>query len=167
MIGCLNINEGNLPVRYLGVPLISKKLVASDCSSLLEKISGRINSWLSKHLSFTGRLQLLSSILYSIQVYWMSIFILPKRVIRIIEQKFNRFLWNGNEFSSAKAKVAWDALCMPKGEGGLGLRKLVDWNEAAILRHLWYLFNRSGSLWVAWVHTNLIKGRNFWLLKIP
>lgn len=47
------------------------------------------------------------------------------------------------------------------------MRKLVDWNKAALLRHIWSLFARSGSLWVAWVHSNLIKGRSFWLLKVP
>lgn len=44
LLECLNLFEGNLPMRYLGVPLISKKLAASDCASLLEKISKRINS---------------------------------------------------------------------------------------------------------------------------
>jgi hypothetical protein len=121
----LNMIESNLPMRYLGVPLISKKLAASDCASLLEKISRRINSWLSKYLSFAGRLQLLSSRLYSIHVYWTSIFILQKKVIRVIVQKFNRLLCNGNELSSAKAKVAWDVLCVPRVEGNLGFRKLV------------------------------------------
>jgi hypothetical protein len=37
---------------------------------------------------------LLNSILYNIQVYWTGIFILPKKIIKAIEQKFNMFLWN-------------------------------------------------------------------------
>lgn len=62
-----------LPVPYLGVPLISKKLAATDCAMLIEKITARIDSWLSKKLSCAGRLQFLSSMLYSIQVSWSSI----------------------------------------------------------------------------------------------
>jgi len=27
-------------------------------------------------------------------VYWTGIFILPKKIIKAIEQKFNMFLWN-------------------------------------------------------------------------
>jgi len=76
-------------------------------------------------------------------------------------------LWNGNELNSTKAKVALNTLCVQKDEGGLGLRKFVDWNKAAILRRMWALFARAGSLWVAWVNAELIKGRNFWLLKNP
>jgi hypothetical protein len=52
------------------------------------------------------------------------IFILPKRVIKNIEQKFNRFLWNENIAGGAKAKVSWTDICLPKKEGGLGLKRL-------------------------------------------
>jgi hypothetical protein len=48
----LQMKEGVLPVRYLGVPLISSRLSAEDCRMLLEKISRRIDSWTSKNLSF-------------------------------------------------------------------------------------------------------------------
>jgi hypothetical protein len=48
-----------------------------------------------------------------------------------MEQKFNRFLWNGNETCAAKAKVSWDLVCMLKREGGLGLKKLEVWNRGA------------------------------------
>jgi hypothetical protein len=81
----LMMKEGHLPVRYLRVLLIFSKLSSADCGALFSKISGLIDSWLSRNLSYTSRLQLLSSILYSLQVYWMGIFILPKRIIRAIE----------------------------------------------------------------------------------
>jgi DNA integrity scanning protein DisA with diadenylate cyclase activity len=84
--------EGKLPVRYLGVPLISNKLSSWDCEALLENISSRSNSWMAKHLSFAGRLQLLSSVLHIIQIYWLNISILPRKVIKAIDKKFNRFL---------------------------------------------------------------------------
>jgi hypothetical protein len=85
-------------------------------------------------------------------------------VIRSIKQKFNRFLWNGNEVCFAKEKVSWDLICVPKREGGLGLKRLEEWNRAVILKHIWNLFTKSGSLWVAWININLIKERCSWLL---
>jgi hypothetical protein len=36
-----------------------------------------------------------------------------------------------------KAKVAWDCISVPKCEGDLGIKKLVEWNQASILRHIW------------------------------
>jgi hypothetical protein len=106
----------------------------------------------------------LRSVLYSFQVCWSQIFILAKKVIRAVERKFNRFLWNG---STAKSKVSWDLICMPKKEGWLGFKKLEVWNRAVILKHIRKLFAKSGSLWVAWVEKNLIKRKCFWLLKMP
>jgi hypothetical protein len=51
---------------------ISKRLSASDCEVILEKISSKIDAWLFKKLSFAGRLQLLSSVLYSFQIFCSS-----------------------------------------------------------------------------------------------
>jgi len=41
----------------------------------------KARSWLNQHLSYVGRLQLLNSVLFSIQVYLSCLFILPKVVI--------------------------------------------------------------------------------------
>ena len=32
---------------------------------------------------------------------------------------------------------------------------------------IWSLFVQARSLWVAWVRTNLLKGKSFWIIKIP
>ncbi|XXG69149.1 hypothetical protein AAC387_Pa06g2087 [Persea americana] len=34
----LGVEEGSLPIKYLGIPLSSKKLTFSDCQPLLDKI---------------------------------------------------------------------------------------------------------------------------------
>jgi hypothetical protein len=56
-------------VRYLGVPLSTKRLSTVDCEALITKISSRIDSWLVRKLSFAGRLQLMSSVLLSLQLF--------------------------------------------------------------------------------------------------
>lgn len=84
-----------------------------------------------------------------------------------IEQKFSRLLWNDMDGSAAKAKVSWRMLCVPKQGGGLGIRKLEEWNHVAMMRHFWSLFVKACSLWVAWVKEILLKGRSFWQIKIP
>lgn len=38
-----------------------------------------------------------------------------------------------------------------KGVWGSRLKRLEDWNKASMLRHVWNLFAKAGSLWVAWV----------------
>jgi len=166
IIDLLGMNEGTLHVRYLGVPLIMKNLSAVDCECLINRVTARMDSWLSKHLSIDSRLQLISSILFSLQIFWTRIFILPKKVIRLLEQKFNIFLWNGKD-EKARAKVAWEKVCLPKREGGLGIKRLAVWNCVSILNHIWSLFSRSRSLWVASVQKNWLKGISFWEISIP
>ena len=56
ILNMTGLSLGSLPVKYLGVPLISSRLSHSDCQPLLDKIMARIQSWTSRSLSFAGRL---------------------------------------------------------------------------------------------------------------
>ncbi|GJR41737.1 putative RNA-directed DNA polymerase [Tanacetum coccineum] len=154
--------EGVLPVRYLGVPLISSRLLFRDCKILVEKLESRVNDWRNKFLSLAGRLQLIRSVLSSMHIYWASVFILPSRIVHDLEQLMRGFLWCQGEMKKGKAKVAWDSVCMPKHEGGLGIRRIEDFNIALMATHIWSIFTHRESLWVKWVHTYKLKGRSFW-----
>ncbi|GKV51281.1 hypothetical protein SLEP1_g57948 [Rubroshorea leprosula] len=89
-----------------------------------------MSSWASKHFSFAGRLQLISSVIQGITTFWCSTFILPKKVIKEVERLCAAFLWQSSTESTRGAKVNWLSLCHPKQEGGLGLRSLMHWNVA-------------------------------------
>lgn len=52
-------------------------------------------------------------------------------------------------------------------KGGLGLKRVEDWNKVVTMKHIWNLFTQDGSLWVASVHEILLKGRSFWVEKTP
>lgn len=65
----LHFNMGKLPMRYLGVPLISGRLSCADCSSILESIKNRLAGWKTQPLSYAGRLTLIKSILQGSYIY--------------------------------------------------------------------------------------------------
>ncbi|KAL0297822.1 UNVERIFIED_CONTAM: Retrovirus-related Pol polyprotein from type-2 retrotransposable element R2DM [Sesamum angustifolium] len=117
LIAALQFQEGHLPLRYLGLPLLASRLSISDCHPLLLKVDSRIKGWDSIQLSFAGRLQLIKSVLMSLNVYWAMAFILPKGVIREVEKRMRHFLWKGNS-TVGYPKVAWSTVCRPKEEGG-------------------------------------------------
>nr|GEZ70209.1 hypothetical protein [Tanacetum cinerariifolium] len=52
-----------LPVKYLRVPLISKRLGINESGCLLDKIKNEINNWRNKSLCYAGRLQLIVDVL--------------------------------------------------------------------------------------------------------
>ena len=83
---------GSLPINYLGAPLLSSKITDHDCKCLVEKMVARNKSWTNRFLSFAGRLQLIQSILMSMQNFWAGLFILPKKSIKKMEQLICSFL---------------------------------------------------------------------------
>ncbi|GMH30433.1 hypothetical protein Nepgr_032276 [Nepenthes gracilis] len=168
IVDILGFKVGSLPIRYLGVPLISTRLSVRDCTILTEKITRRIKSWKNRWLSFGGRLQLVASILSSVHLYWASIFILPKSILKQIDCIKRRFLWNGSSEGKTNAKVAWADICYPKSEGGLGLKNLQAQNKALICKLLWRILSKDpDSAWSSWVHKTRIKDRCIWTLKVP
>jgi len=86
--------KGTLPMKYLAVPWSPRKWSAADCHGLVEKISKRINYWTIRHLSYAGRTQLINSVLFTLHTYWTSLFILPKKILKQIEDVCRKFLWN-------------------------------------------------------------------------
>lgn len=137
-------------------------MTAHDYAPLIDKIRTRLLSWTSKHLSYAGRLQLISSVISSISNFWCSVFRLPARCFDEIESMCGAFLWSGNPNISSGAKVAWFDVCRPKDEGGLGLRRLREVSRVFAYRLIWSLFTLSGSLWVASTKVNLMKKGSFW-----
>ncbi|XP_023746183.1 uncharacterized protein LOC111894340 [Lactuca sativa] len=149
-------------MKYLGIPLISTKLFNRDCKGLIDKVKKRVNDWKNKSLSYAGRLQLISVVLASLPVYWASVVLLPKGIIKEVEKIMRNFLWNSGQNCKGVAKVSWNKICKPKIYGGLGLKNLKDWNIALLSSRVWKLISGQNSLWVKWVNFYLLEGRSFW-----
>lgn len=168
ILNTYGIEMGILPAKFLGVPLITKKLSKNNCQPLIARINSRLEAWTNHFLSFAGRLQLLKSVLQAICSYWTAHFLLPKGILYNLQQIFSRFLWNGNTPGRAKAKVAWSMVTLPITEGGLGIKDLCEWNKAHIIKHLLSIINPSTtSLWADWVKKTIIKNKSFWIIDKP
>lgn len=89
-------------------------------------------------------------------------FLFPASTIYEIEKILRVFLWSGRELKKGNAKVKWDDVCMPKKEGGLGIKNLRTWNIALLTKHVWKIISGHNSLWVKWVKEYHVKDRNFW-----
>lgn len=156
---------GSLPVRYLGVPLCTKKLSILNCEVLLQQIKTRLSSWSAKALSFAGRLQLLKTVITGITTFWCSTFILPQACVKRINSLCGVFLWQGDIEKHHTARVSWEVVIRPKCEGGLGIKNLDIWNKACCLKLIWLLFFQSGSLSVAWFVKEVLQDsvNNLWI----
>ncbi|KAL0293434.1 UNVERIFIED_CONTAM: hypothetical protein Sradi_6938000 [Sesamum radiatum] len=142
LLTILGFQEGHLPLRYLGLPLLASRLSVADCHPIIQKIEARIRGWDGILLSFAGRVQLIKSVLSALQVYWAMAFILPKHVIKDIEKRLRNFLWKGSiETGYAKRSSIW-----------------VNWISHYRLRNcsVWTISTRSGT----WGWRKLIRLRD-------
>ncbi|XP_077246085.1 uncharacterized protein LOC143885940 [Tasmannia lanceolata] len=163
----LHIEEGTLPIKYLGLPLITSRLNSHDCQPIIDKIKKRISSWTNRNLSRVGRVELVKTVLSSFQVYWSTAFHLPSAVLLSIEKVFRDFIWSGQNLERKHHPISWDSICKPISEGGLGIRRLKDLNIAAQIKRLWKIVSDQNSPWVTWFHRKYLRNRSFWFSPMP
>ncbi|XP_077232625.1 uncharacterized protein LOC143869974 [Tasmannia lanceolata] len=133
----LHIREGHLPIKYLGLPLVSSRLNSRDCQPIIDKI------------------------------YWSGSFHIPAEVLIDIEKIIRNFIWSGPSLEKRYHPISWDIICRPKKEGGLGIRCLKDLNIAGQIKQLWKVVSGDKSPWVQWFHRKYIRNRSFWNISMP
>jgi len=154
--------EGSFPFKYLGVPLSPHRLLACQYSPLLQKLELAVQSWMGKHLTYAGRLELVRIVLYGMVQFRLSIFPMPSGVINQIICICRNFLWSGNYTKSNSALVAWKQLCLPKKEGCLGLFDLKPRNKSFLAKQLWNIHLKTDSIWIQWIHHFYLQQNTIW-----
>ena len=150
-MGCSRILTtpiGELPIRYLGVPLADRRLRIRDWQPVLEKVETRLGGWRARLLSQGGRLVMLKAVLSAIPTSFMSIFQLPVGVRRRLETVMRGFFWHGPcpEEARGTALVAWEIVCRPVSQGGLGIHSLLHTNLALLTKWVCCLLTPPGDL---------------------
>lgn len=159
--------HASLPVRYFDVPLCTKKLNLVNCQTLIQRIKRRLSTLTMRSLSFAGRKQLLSLVISGITNFGTSSFVLPKRCIEQINFLCSEFFWKGTVGVQNSARVVWGTFTLSKDEGGLGMRDLLKWNKACIIKLFGILFFRPNSIWANWFTREVLDGdlNNYWVIN--
>ncbi|GJZ47857.1 RNA-directed DNA polymerase, eukaryota [Tanacetum coccineum] len=143
-IGCAVLHH---QFRYLGVMVGECMSRRSAWDGLVHKLRSRISKWKVKTLSIGGRLTLLKSVLGASPLYNMSIFKIPKGVLKDMEAIRSKF-FNGADSSERKITwIAWEKVLAAKKNGGLGVSSFFALNRALLLKWVWRFLSQDGSLW--------------------
>lgn len=131
----IQVNENFNQGKHLGLPSFIGKNKYQISSYVKDKVWSKVNGWRKKLLSQAGKEILIKTVAQAIPSYIMSVFVLPKHLCEEIERMMNSFWW----VSFAKEKrgihwFAWDRLCVPKCKGGLGFKRLHDFNLALVAK---------------------------------
>ncbi|XP_060200489.1 uncharacterized protein LOC132628743 [Lycium barbarum] len=140
------MRNGSFPFTYLGCPVFYGRRKLIYYEDLIKKVMKRILSWQNRLLSFGGRYVLVNHVLQTMPVYLLSAMNPPSGVIKQLHKIFAKFFWSNTVGVKSKHWVAWDKLCLPKDEGGIGLRSLTDISKALFAK-LWWNFRCGRSLW--------------------
>ncbi|GJU00845.1 reverse transcriptase domain, reverse transcriptase zinc-binding domain protein [Tanacetum coccineum] len=145
ILNIMPFSEGGLLVKYLGVPLISSRLLNKDCKILVEKAKNRIGDWKNKLLSFVAELESNGGWV------WPQSWLLKAPNLGLVPapnlntNRFDVIRWrdNNGNITDFSVKCAWEAL-RPRGITVAWHR--VVWFSHCIPRHafhLWLVMRRS------------------------
>ncbi|GKV31169.1 hypothetical protein SLEP1_g39893 [Rubroshorea leprosula] len=136
MAHILYCKEGELPFKYLGIPIGGNQRRIAMWQPLVESVKRKLASWKGRHLSMGGRITLINSVLSSLPVFLMSVYVISKGV---------RDLW---KFNLALMGKWWGRLA----ENGEGL-----WKRIIVEK-----YGMGGGHWQDWIADNSAVGSTWW-----
>lgn len=135
LVSILGCEVESLPSTYLGLPLgvkVSSKAIWNPIIERMEK-----------------RLVLLRSVLLSLSVYLLSMFVAPSSVVNRLEQIQQKFLWqNFQELKKIHLVKLLDIYKpLDRAVGGVGIRSIKTLNRALLIKWMWRFGIERESLW--------------------
>ncbi|XP_060185616.1 uncharacterized protein LOC132615077 [Lycium barbarum] len=152
----IGISRGQFPFIYLGCTIFHSRKKKVYYAELIKKIKGRLHSWKGKLLSFGGKVVLIKSVLQAMPLHLLSVLAPPKCVLNEIHKIFARYFWINKEEGRNRHWVAWQNVCLPTQEGGLGFKSLFDISNALFAK-LWWIFRTSNTLWANYMWNKYCK----------
>ena len=114
---------------------------------MISKFVAKLSKWNQKNLSMGGRVTLIKSVLNALPIYLLSFFKIPQRVVDKLVSLQRNFMWGGNHQLKRIPWVKWEVVCLPKSEGGLGIKDLAKFNAALRGRWIWELAANHNQFW--------------------
>lgn len=148
IVSILGCQVQPFPIRYLGLPLSTKKIAKAEVHSIVEAVARKLLPSHGTLMARGGRLVWIKSVLRAVPVYAMMADSLPLWAIREIDAICRKFLWVGKEESiRGRCLVAWKTACRPTELGGLGIADLRLARFALQTRWLWLQKTDSDRAW--------------------
>lgn len=154
---------GSLPFSYLGIRIGGLRGRKNEWQEVVQKVRSRLKKWEGRKISIEGRVTLINSVLSSIPTYFISMYKVPKAIIKEFIKLQRNFLWGGGVDDKKLAWISWHDICKEKEAGGLGVKDLELFNMALLGKWIWRYLNNDSSLWAKVIHSrwgeNWLPGR--------
>lgn len=115
---------------------------------LIDNAQKRLFAWRVNSLAFAGRVTLAQSVMAAFLTYTMQTTLLPKSICGKLEQLTRSFVWGRSFKARGWHTVNWERFCLPKRQGGIGFRRVYDFNRAMMMKLGWGLIEQPDAFWV-------------------
>lgn len=68
-------------------------------------------------------------------------------------------MWSGTGDYKKVPYISWHHTCLPKSQGGIGIKDFAAWNKAKITKLTWAVAQKKEVLQVKWVQERYIKNK--------
>lgn len=160
----LNYRLGDLPIKYLGIPISDRVSGIGAFQGILNKMIKRLDPWKGKHMTSGGKLILTNTCLSSLPMYVMGFYFLPKGLHSKMDTVRSRFFWRGADDVFKYHMAKWVSLCRPKIHGGLGIINTEIMNQCLLTKWIWKIEAGSKEIWCKLLKAKYMKTGNFFLL---
>jgi hypothetical protein len=133
-----------------------KKLANVDWKDMEDKVEKKTACWKGGLNSIGRRLILIETALSNVPTYMLSMFRIPKGVLKRCDFYRSRMLWQEKQGVKKYHLVRWPDVCQPKDQGGLGISNLEYRNTSLLCKWLWRLENDDG-LWQQLLRAKYLK----------
>ncbi|XP_043806332.1 uncharacterized mitochondrial protein AtMg00310-like [Manihot esculenta] len=132
---------------YLGLPTPIGINKCEVFQFMKDRMWQKLNSWKQRYLSRAGKEVMLKTVLQALPTYAMDLFLVPQTICYKLQRLMARFWW-GRESSHERGMhwVSWEWMAKSKFDGGLGFKKLHEFNLSMLGKHAWAIFTRDDSL---------------------
>lgn len=139
---------GSMPFTYLGLPMGTTKPKIEDFTPLMDRVEQCLTAC-SSLLSYSGRLQMVNSIITPVTTYAMCMIKLHKGVIENNDRARKQCIWRGSDPNAKGANLAaWAMVTLRKSKGGLGVINLKLKIDALLLKHIDKFYAKQDIPWV-------------------
>jgi len=143
----LNCEVMKVPFKYLGLSIGRCHKRGAFWDGVMARIKSRLGRWKGRNLSMAKRICLIKSVISTIPLFYMTMFIILVIVIKKMVSIQRKFLWGWGSEGRKITWVSWENVCESRESGGLGVVNIKDFNSALLGKWVWRLGSNEVGLW--------------------